>query len=138
MEKTASGFLHLVYHVTSKLSAELGARYSTDEKSQQYYHTYTATVPANFLFTPGTLVYPPGTGGSTRNAPIYAASPRVAGNPPANGRSQLEIAVQQQELENPEANHLETAARRLSLRPSGAEDHVPRLQLDRAAAVVKC
>lgn len=65
VEKTASGFIHLVYHVTSKLSAELGARYSTDDKSQQYNHTYTATVPANFIFTPGTLVYPPGTGGST-------------------------------------------------------------------------
>ncbi len=75
VEKTASGFLHLVYHVTPKLSAELGARYSTDEKSQQYYHIYTATVPANFLFTPGTLVYPAGTGGSTylaRTDPKFA------------------------------------------------------------------
>lgn len=64
-EKTTSGFVHFVYHVTSRLSAELGARYSTDEKSQQYHHTYIATVPENFIFPPGTSVYPPGTGGST-------------------------------------------------------------------------
>jgi iron complex outermembrane receptor protein len=60
-----SGFLHFVYHATSKLGLELGARYSTDTKTQWYRDVNTATVPFDPLLPPGTPTYPPGTGGST-------------------------------------------------------------------------
>ena len=64
-EHTTSGFVHGVYHFTDKLSGELGARYSTEEKSQVFNHTYTVTVPDNPLFPAGTSVYGPGAGGTT-------------------------------------------------------------------------
>lgn len=64
-EKSASVFLHGVYHLTDQLSAELGARYSDDQKTQTFDHVYTETNPAVPFFVPGTLIYPPGSGGST-------------------------------------------------------------------------
>jgi iron complex outermembrane recepter protein len=60
-----SGFLHFVYHATSKLGLELGARYSTDRKTQWYRDENAVTVPFDPLLPPGTPTYPPGTGGST-------------------------------------------------------------------------
>jgi iron complex outermembrane receptor protein len=64
-ELSRSVFLHGVYHATDKLSLELGARYSADDKRQFFDHTYTATNPPVPFFVPGTLVYPPGSGGRT-------------------------------------------------------------------------
>jgi iron complex outermembrane receptor protein len=64
-EISRSVFLHGVFHVTEALSLELGARYSADDKRQFFDHTYTETNPAVPFFAPGTLVYPPGAGGST-------------------------------------------------------------------------
>lgn len=64
-ERTTSGFLHGVYRLTQQFSVELGARYSTEEKSQSYDHVYTASVPLDVLTPPGTLAYPPGAGGRT-------------------------------------------------------------------------
>jgi iron complex outermembrane receptor protein len=63
--KSRSGFLHGVYHVTDKLSLELGGRYSQDRKSQSYDHTYTTTNPVNILLPAGTPAYPPSVGGET-------------------------------------------------------------------------
>jgi iron complex outermembrane recepter protein len=60
-----SGFVHFVYHATSKLGVELGARYSTDRKTQWYRDVTTVTVPFDPLLPPGVPEYPPGTGGST-------------------------------------------------------------------------
>ena len=74
-EHTTSGFLHGVYHFTDKLSGELGARYSTEEKSQVFNHTYTLTVPDNPLFPVGTSVYGPGAGGTTS---LNRVDPKVA------------------------------------------------------------
>jgi iron complex outermembrane receptor protein len=65
-ELSRSIFLHGVLHVTDALSVELGARYSADDKRQFFDHVYTETDPAVPFFVPGTLVYPPGSGGSTR------------------------------------------------------------------------
>jgi iron complex outermembrane receptor protein len=62
---STSGFLHFVYHATSKLSVELGARYSSDRKNQWYRDVNTVTVPFDPLLPPGTPSYPPGTGGRT-------------------------------------------------------------------------
>lgn len=69
-----SGFLHFVYHATSKLSVELGARYSTDRKSQWFNDTLTATVPSDRLLPPGPE-YPPGTGG---RASMSHTDPKLA------------------------------------------------------------
>lgn len=74
-EHTVSGFLHGVYHFTDALSGELGARYSTEEKSQGYDHIYTATAPANPLFVPGTPAYTPDAGGTTS---LNRVDPKVA------------------------------------------------------------
>ena len=74
-EHTTSGFLHGVYHFTDKLSAALGARYSTEQKSQIFNHTYTVTVPDNPLFETGTSVYGPGAGGTTS---MNRVDPKVA------------------------------------------------------------
>jgi len=74
-EHTVSGFVHGIYHFTDALSAELGVRYSTEEKSQSFNHTYTATVPLNVLLAPGTAAYPPDAGGTTS---LRRADPKVA------------------------------------------------------------
>jgi iron complex outermembrane recepter protein len=74
-EHTVSGFLHGIYHFTDALSAELGVRYSTEEKSQSFNHAYTATVPLNVLLAPGTAAYPPDAGGTTS---LTRADPKVA------------------------------------------------------------
>ena len=54
-----------MYHFTDKFSLEAGARYSDDEKTQFFNHTYTLTNPPVPFFAPGTSVYPPDAGGST-------------------------------------------------------------------------
>jgi iron complex outermembrane receptor protein len=64
-EKSSSVFAHGVYHFTDRFSAEFGARYSADEKTQFFDHLYTATNPAVPFFTPGTSIYPPDAGGRT-------------------------------------------------------------------------
>lgn len=64
-DHTVSGFLHGVYHLTGNFSVELGARYSTEKKTQGYDHIYTASVPLNVLTPPGSSAYAPGAGGST-------------------------------------------------------------------------
>jgi len=74
-EHTVSGFLHGIYHATDALSLEAGARYSTEEKEQGFDHTYTASVPANPLFTPGTSAYSPTAGGSTS---LRRVDPKIA------------------------------------------------------------
>jgi iron complex outermembrane receptor protein len=74
-EHTVSGFVHGIYHFTDALSAEVGARYSTEEKSQGFNHTYTDTVPVNPLFVPGTAAYSPGAGGTTS---LSRVDPKVA------------------------------------------------------------
>ncbi|HVW69916.1 MAG TPA: TonB-dependent receptor, partial [Steroidobacteraceae bacterium] len=74
-EHTTSGFLHGVYHFTDKLSAEVGARYSTEEKEQGFDHTYTVTVPDNFLFPVGTPVYP---GNPRQTTSLSRTDPKLA------------------------------------------------------------
>lgn len=74
-EHTVSGFVHGIYHFTDALSAEVGARYSTEEKSQGFNHTYTDTVPVNPLFVPGTSAYTPDAGGTTS---LSRVDPKVA------------------------------------------------------------
>ena len=74
-EHTTSGFVHGVYHFTDQLSAELGARYSTEEKSQSFNHAYTLTVPTNDLFPVGESIYSPGAGGTSS---LSRVDPKVA------------------------------------------------------------
>ena len=47
-----SGFLHLVYHVTDKLSATAGIRYSDDKKTYSFFHNPLAGFPPNPIFAP--------------------------------------------------------------------------------------
>jgi iron complex outermembrane receptor protein len=75
VEKTKSVFLHGVYHFTDQLSVELGARYSDDQKAQAFGHAYTVTNPPVPFFAPGTLIYPPGAGGSTQ---AHRVDPKVS------------------------------------------------------------
>jgi iron complex outermembrane receptor protein len=74
-EHTTSGFLHGVYHATDAVSIEVGARYSTEEKSQAFNHTYTLTVPLNPILAPDTSAYAPGAGGTTS---LSRVDPKVA------------------------------------------------------------
>ena len=74
-ETSKSVFLHGVYHLTDPLSLEVGARYSDDNKSQFFDHTYTATNPAVPFFVPGTSIYPAGAGGSTS---AHRVDPKVS------------------------------------------------------------
>lgn len=74
-EHTTSGFLHAVYHATEALSLEVGARYSTEDKSQIFNHVYTQSVPLNVLLAPGTSAYSPGAGGDTS---LRRVDPKVA------------------------------------------------------------
>ncbi len=74
-ETSKSVFLHGIYHVTDPFSIEVGARYSDDNKSQFFDHTYTATNPAVPFFVPGTSIYPPGAGGSTS---AHRVDPKVS------------------------------------------------------------
>jgi len=74
-EHTTSGFLHAVYHATDAMSLEVGARYSTEQKTQAYNHIYTATNPPNPLFNPGDSVYTPGLSSETS---LRRVDPKVA------------------------------------------------------------
>lgn len=64
-DDSKSGFLHFVYHATAKLSVELGARYSSESKSQWFHDVLAPTVPPDPLLPADTPEYPPGTGGRT-------------------------------------------------------------------------
>lgn len=64
-EASKSVFLHGLYHLTRELSIEVGARYSADEKTQAFDHTYAITNPPVPFFVPGTSVYGPDAGGRT-------------------------------------------------------------------------
>jgi iron complex outermembrane receptor protein len=74
-EKSGSVFVHGVYHFTDQFSAELGARYSDDRKTQRFDHVYAETNPAVPFFVPGTLIYPVGSGGSTS---AHRVDPKVS------------------------------------------------------------
>lgn len=74
-EKSTSVFAHGVYHFTDQFSAEFGARYSADKKTQVFDHIYTATNPAVPFFSPGTSIYPAGAGGSTS---AHRVDPKVS------------------------------------------------------------
>lgn len=65
--KSRSAFLHGVYHLTRRLSLELGGRYSQDRLRQTYDQTYTATNPPNPLLPVGSPGFPPGTSGDTND-----------------------------------------------------------------------
>jgi iron complex outermembrane receptor protein len=74
-EKSSSVFAHGVYHFTDQFSAELGARYSADEKNQSFNHDYAVTDPAVPFFEPGTSIYPAGAGGNTS---AHRVDPKVS------------------------------------------------------------
>ena len=74
-EKSESVFVHGVYHFTEQWSAELGLRYSDDKKTQTFDHVYAESNPAVPFFVPGTLIYPPGAGGSTS---AHRVDPKVS------------------------------------------------------------
>jgi iron complex outermembrane recepter protein len=56
-DSDASGYLHLVYHITDHLSLEAGARYSHDVFHYTYGGTNLANVPANPIKVPGAPVF---------------------------------------------------------------------------------
>jgi iron complex outermembrane recepter protein len=53
-DKNKSAFAHLEWHITDKLSSEIGLRYSNEDKSYQYYrlllYPYQGHAPGDFLF----------------------------------------------------------------------------------------
>lgn len=73
--KSKSVFIHGIYHLTDRFSVEAGVRYSNDEKTQAFHHSYTATNPMVPFFVPGTSIYAPDAGGATS---AHRADPKIS------------------------------------------------------------